>query len=120
MVDRQSARGTRAASVCYVRERVSQESAGWHLRPPGDRRGLVGSHAGKVFAPPERGPVMPLGDDLGPSRRGGGVWAGDLVAAHAALVARGLSGQESGGPARRRAVHAFVALMEPAQRVDGK
>ena len=69
MVDRQSARGTRAASVCYVRERVSQESAGWHLRLPGDRRGLVGSHAGKVFAPPERGPVMPLGDDLGPSRR---------------------------------------------------
>jgi len=33
-------------------------------------------------------------------------------------VARGLSGQERGGPARRRAAHAFVALMEPAQRVD--
>jgi len=49
MVDRQSARGTRAASVCYIR-----------------------------------------------------------------LVARGLSGQERGGPARRRAAHAFVALMEPA------
>ena len=91
MVDPQSARGTRAASVCYVRERVSQESAGWHLRPPGDRRGLVGSHAGKVFAPPERGPVMPLGDDLGPSRRAAASqWQPDQTA------------------------HAFVALMEPA------
>ena len=144
MVDRQSARGTRAASVCYVRERVSQESAGWHLRPPGDRRGLVGSHAGKVFAPPERGPVMPLGDDLGPSRRAAAsqwqqdqtsaavsAWllGGDQAAVAAASgpgtllrrmqVARGLSGQERGGPARRRATHAFVALMEPAQGVDG-
>ena len=149
MVDRQSARGTRAASVCYVRERVSQESAGWHLRPPGDRRGLVGSHAGKVFAPPERGPVMPLGDDLGPSRRAAAsqwqqdqtsaavsAWllGGDQATVAAASgpgtllrrmllwslqVARGLSGQERGGPARWRAAHAFVALMEPAQRVDG-
>jgi len=34
-------------------------------------------------------------------------------------VARGLSGQERGGPARRRAAHAFVALMEPAQRAGG-
>ena len=68
--------------------------------------------------PDQRGRVC-VAARRGPSHRGGGVWAGDLVAAHAALVARGLSGQESGGPARRRAVHAFVALMEPAQRVDG-
>ena len=128
MVDRQSARGTRAASVCYVRERVSQESAGWHLRPPGDRRGLVGSHAGKVFAPPQRGPVMPLGDDLGPSKRAAASqWQQDQTSAAVSTwtllrrmllwslqVARGLSGQERGGPARRRAAHAFVALMEPA------